>query len=162
MDDLFKKAGGLIKSFKDGLSGFNAVDLTDVISDIEECNVYGRNIFTEKDCEETILKHLRSKSGYNNVHQQYSIGGNLALKIDMDIDERIGIEIKLAEQLKDSASNAQRLLGQLLYYSKRKYQSNIIVLVIGPSKLKNDPLIKELNTFIEEDLNLTFLYKNFK
>ena len=120
MDDFFKKAGGILKSFKEGLNGINTVDLTDVISDIEECNIYGRNYPTEKECEQTILKHLRTKEGYNNVHQQYSVGGNLALKIDIDIDERIGVEIKLAEQLYENASNAQRLLGQVLYYSKKK------------------------------------------
>lgn len=162
MDDIFKKAGGFIKSFKDGLNGINAVDLSDVISDIEECNIYSRNYPTEKDCEQTILKHLRAKSGYNNVHQQFSVGGNLALKIDLDIDERIGVEIKLAEQLIENASNAQRLLGQVLYYSKRKYQNNVIVLVIGASKSQSDPLIKELASLIENDLNLTFLYKPFK
>lgn len=157
-----KKPGGLLKSFKDGLNGLNAVDLSDVISDIEECKIYSRNYPTEKECEETILKYLRSKSGYNNVHQQYSVGGNLALKIDLDIDERIGVEIKLAEQLIENASNAQRLLGQVLYYSKRKYQNNVIVLVIGANKWQNDPLIKELASLIENDLNLTFLYKSFK
>ncbi len=162
MDELFKKAGGLLKSFKDGLNGLNAVDVSDVVSDINECNIYSRNYPSEKDCEQTILKHLRSKSGYTNVHQQFSVGGNLALKIDLDIDERIGVEIKLAEELVKNASNAQRLLGQALYYSKRKYQQNVIVLVIGPNKLQSDPLIKELASFIEIDLNLTFIYKAFK
>jgi hypothetical protein len=162
MEEIFKKAGGILRSFKDGLNGFNAIDLSDVISDIEECNIYSSNYPTEKECEQSILKHLRTKTGYSNVHQQYSVGGNLALKIDLDIDERIGVEIKLAEQLIENASNAQRLLGQVLYYSKRKYQSNVIVLVIGPSKLKNDPLIKELSSLIEQDLNLTFLFKAFK
>jgi hypothetical protein len=162
MEEIFKRAGGILRSFKDGLNGYNAIDLSDVISDIEECNIYSRNYPTEKECEQTILKHLRTKSGYSNVHQQYSVGGNLALKIDLDIDERIGVEIKLAEQLIENASNAQRLLGQVLYYSKRKYQSNVIVLVIGQSKLKNDPLIKELSSLIEQDLNLTFLFKAFK
>jgi hypothetical protein len=162
MDQIFKKAGGLIKSFKDGLNGINAIDLSDVISDIEECNIYSRNFPSEKDCEQTILKHLRTKSGYNNIHQQYSVGGNLALKIDLDIDERIGVEIKMADALIENASNAQRLLGQVLYYSKRKYQFNFIVLVIGSLKHKNDPVIKELSSFIENDLNLTFLYKSLK
>jgi hypothetical protein len=162
MDDLFKKAGGLLKSFKDGLNGLTTIDLSEVISDINECNIYSRNFPSEKDCENTILKHLRSKSGYTNVHQQFSVGGNLALKIDLDIDERIGVEIKLAEELIKNASNAQRLLGQVLYYSKRKYQQNVIVLVIGSSKFQSNPLINELSSLIENDLNLTFIYKSFK
>lgn len=162
MSDLSKKAGSIIKSFKDGLKGIISVNLFDVIKDIDELNIYSRNFPTEKDCEDLILKHLRAKSGYNNVHHQFSVGGNLALKIDIDIDERIGVEIKLAEQLIESASNAQRLIGQALYYSKRKYQFNVIVLIIGPTKFKNDPLIKELKGIIEEDLGLTFIYKSFK
>jgi len=162
MDDLFKKAGSIIKSFKEGLAGIVSVNLFDVIKDIEELNIYSRNYPAERDCEELILKHLRAKSGYNNVHHQFSVGGNLALKIDIDIDERIGIEIKLAEQLIESASNAQRLIGQALYYSKRKYQNNVIILIIGLLKFKNDPMIKELKSIIEDDLGLTFIYKAFK
>jgi len=161
MEELFKKAGGLIKSFKEGLSGITAVNLSDVIRDIEECNIYSKNYPTEKECEQTILKHLRLQAGYNNVHRQFSVGGNLALKIDLDIDERIGVEIKLAEELMN-ASTAQRLLGQVLYYSKRKYMFNLIVLVIGPNKMQNEPIIKEIKTLIEEDLGLTFMYKSFK
>lgn len=161
MDQLFKKAGSLIKSFKEGLNDLTAVNLSQVINDIEECNIYSKNYPTEKECEETILKHLRNKSGYNNVHKQFSVGGNLALKIDLDIDERIGVEIKLAEELM-SATTSQRLLGQVLYYSKRKYMFNLIVLVIGPNKMQNEPIIKELKTLIEEDLGLTFMYKSFK
>lgn len=161
MEELFKKAGGLIKSFKEGLSGITAVNLSDVIRDIEECNIYSKNYPTEKECEQTILKHLRLQAGYNNVHRQYSVGGNLALKIDLDIDERIGVEIKLAEELMN-ASTAQRLLGQVLYYSKRKYMFNLIVLVIGPNKMQNEPIIKEIKSLIEEDLGLTFMYKSFK
>jgi len=161
MEELFKKAGGLIKSFKEGLSNITAVNLSDVIRDIEECNIYSKNYPTEKECEQTILKHLRLQAGYNNVHRQFSVGGNLALKIDLDIDERIGVEIKLAEELMN-ASTAQRLLGQVLYYSKRKYMFNLIVLVIGPNKMQNEPIIKEIKTLIEEDLGLTFMYKSFK
>lgn len=162
MDDLFKKAGGLIKSFKEGLAGESQVDLSGVINDIKELNIYSRNYPTEKECEDQILKYLRTKEGYKNVHQQFSVGGNLALKIDLDIDERIGIEIKLAEQLIENASNAQRLIGQALYYAKRKYKSNVIILVIGLSKFSNEPRINEIRSIIEEDLNLTFIYKPMK
>ena len=95
------------------------------------------------------------------MHQQFSVGGNLALKIDIDIDERIGVEIKLAEELKN-ASTAQRLLGQVLYYSKRKYMFNLIVLVIGSNKMQSEPIIKEIKSLIEDDLGLTFMYKSFK
>lgn len=68
MDDLFKKAGGLIKSFKEGLAGESQVDLSGVINDINEINIYSRNYPTEKDCEDQILKFLRGKEGYKNVH----------------------------------------------------------------------------------------------
>ena len=162
MEDIFRKAGEIVRSFKEGFKGLTAVNVSKVINDIEECNIYVRYYPSEKDCEQTILKFLRSKSGYNNVHQQFSVGGNLALKIDLDIDERIGVEIKMAEELLKNASNAQRLLGQALYYSKRKYNENVIVVVIGSSKNQNEPMIKELKLFIEQDLGLTFLYKLFK
>lgn len=161
MEELFKKAGSLLKSFKDGFNDITAVNLGQVTQDIQEINIYSKNYPSEKECEDTILKHLRNKSGYKNVHRQFSVGGNLALKIDLDIDERIGIEIKLAEELMN-ASNAQRLLGQALYYSRRKYNQNIIIVVIGPTKLQKDPMLKEIQILIEVDLGLNFMYKSFK
>jgi len=160
MDELFKKAGSLVKSFKDGLNNLNSIDVSGVLSDIEDCSLYSRNIYDEKEAENAVLKYLRAQEGYSKVHQQFSVGGNLALKIDIDIDERIGIEIKLAEQL--TATNAQRLLGQVLYYSKRKYQKNLIVLIVGNKKMENDPIIKELQSLIEDDLGVHFIYKIMK
>ena len=50
------------------------------------------------------------------VHSQYSVGGNLGLKVDVDVNESVGIEIKLAKQIESSTANMMRLFGQAVYY----------------------------------------------
>ncbi len=84
----------------------------------------------------------------DKVHRQYNIQGFLGLKCDLDIgDGQVGIELKLANQL--STTNIERLLGQVLYYSKRTYKENLIVLVVGLEK-EYDQKVRELKNIIEE------------
>ena len=46
----------------------------------------------------------------------------LALRIDIDInDGQVGIELKLAKE--QNSSSIERLIGEVLYYSKRKSYS---------------------------------------
>jgi hypothetical protein len=78
----------------------------------------------EKNVENIISKQLNAEFG--KVHQQYSIGGFLGLKCDIDLhDGKVGIEVKLAKLL--TTSSIERLFGQSLYYSRRTYKQNLIV-----------------------------------
>ena len=40
---------------------------------------------------------------------------------NVDVNESVGIEIKLAKQIESSTANMMRLFGQAVYYSRRKY-----------------------------------------
>jgi hypothetical protein len=75
-------------------------------------------------------------------------------------DGQVGIELKLANQLSNSSSNIERLLGQVLYYSKRTYKENLIVIVVGLEK-EYDLKIKELQNIIEEQ-KVYFYYLTVK
>ena len=53
----------------------------------------------------------------------------------------------------------QRVIGQVMYYSRRRYKDNgLILLVIGTSS-ELDPTLNELKSFIEEFPNVYFVYK---
>lgn len=53
----------------------------------------------------------------------------------------------------------QRVIGQVMYYSRRRYKDNgLILLVIGTSS-ELDPTLNELKNFIEEFPNVYFVYK---
>ena len=80
----------------------------------------------------------------------------MAIDVDM-FNGTYGIELKVAEQLIKSATNVERLLGQVIYYNKRRYHGNMIVLVVGKATEYNSA-IKELVEFIEE-LGVHFIYK---
>jgi hypothetical protein len=76
-------------------------------------------------------------------------GGYLGLKIDIDLGNgRVGVEVKLAESLL-KAAEAHRLIGQAVYYQKRRYQDNLIVAVVGRSGDLEAPMLKELGSFLE-------------
>jgi len=93
------------------------------------------------------------------VHSQYSVGGNLGLKVDVDVNESVGIEIKLAKQIESSTANMMRLFGQAVYYSRRKYgKENMLVLIVGNEKYKNSERFKELFKYLEkEDISYYYL-----
>lgn len=114
---------------------------------------------TERDVENVIAKQLRGHYGDVNIHQQYSVGGFLSLKCDIDLfdSQCCGIELKLAKQLLNKSSAKERLLGQALYYSKRCYQNRLIVLVVGTKK-EYDTSLKEVQLFLQE-LGVFFVYK---
>ena len=53
----------------------------------------------------------------------------------------------------------QRVIGQVMYYSRRRYKDNgLILLVIGTSS-ELDPALNELKSLIEEFPNVYFVYK---
>ena len=123
---------------------------------VKKSQYYGK---TEQEVETIITKQLREQYGELNVHRQYSVGGFLGLKCDIDLFDSkcCGIELKLAKQLSVSSSAKERLIGQAVYYSKRCYQNKLIILIIGTKKEYNTSL-KEVQNFLEE-LGVYFIYK---
>lgn len=108
--------------------------------------------------QKNILKQLCEIYGKEKVQKEYNVGGYWGMRCDIDLfDGKIGIELKVAEQLKKS-TQVERLIGQAVYYSRRKYEdSNLIVLVVGKKK-EYDASMKEIEAIIT-DLGVNFIYK---
>ena len=83
INKLFKIAGSAVRSFGDGLKK-NLVDIqvSEVTKVLDNIEIKKSQYTTEKNVENIISKSLHTAFGV--VHQQYSIGGYLALKIDMN------------------------------------------------------------------------------
>lgn len=129
------------------------VEVDDVLNVLEELIITDSQCSTEKNIEKIISTKL---DDYFKIHRQYSIGGFISLKIDIDVNETVGIELKLAKELK--TVNIERLLGQVLYYSRRKYKSKLLVVIVGTTKDENNRIIEELQDIIEEQgVNFYFL-----
>lgn len=106
----------------------------------------------EKETELESLIADRLSKRFEKVHQQFNIEGYVGAKIDLDIQEKIGIEIKLANQL-TKADPIHRLFGQIIYYNKRKYDGSLIVLIVGDKKELETPRLHEIVEFIEESID---------
>ena len=84
----------------------------------------------EKRVQNNLLAQLKERYGQSNVNTEFSVGGHWGMKCDLDLFHgKIGIELKVAEQLK-SASNVERLIGQVVYYMKKQYGNNLIVIYL--------------------------------
>lgn len=142
LDELFKRR-------------YSVEDITTFIND--DLKIRKTQYTTEKNVENVIAKQLKEEFGDYSVHQQYNIGGFLGLKCDLDMfDGSIGIELKLAKDL-SSASNIERLFGQVIYYNHRCYSGKLITLVVGTKK-EYTKTLKEVEDLINE-LDITFIYK---
>lgn len=129
------------------------ITIDEVLEVLETARIETAHLIDEKRVENVISKHLDSHFA---IHRQYNIGGFLGLKIDIDVNESVGIEIKLAKNL--TTVSIERLLGQVIYYSKRKYNENIIVLIVGNLSDSNTRIMEELENIIADDLKVYFRY----
>ena len=156
LNKLFSKMGSLAKDFTEGFKKLGDINSEEVLETLQNIVVKKTQYTTEKNVENIISTQLEVPYK-DKIHQQYGIGGFMALKIDIDInDGQVGIELKLAKEL--NSSNIERLLGQVLYYSKRKYKENLIVLIVGNEK-EYDQTIRELKSIIIEQ-GVKFFYLN--
>lgn len=131
--------------------------IEEVLLILSEIEVRKTQYTTEKNVENIVSKVLNAHFGY--LKQQYHIGGYLGLKVDIDLgDGKVGIEVKLAKDLTTTA--IQRLFGQVLYYSRRVYKSNLIVLIVGTEKQETQ-IIKEVQSIIAEQ-GIHYLYLKVK
>ncbi len=157
VNKIFKTAGSALRSFTDAFKKLSDISVSHVVETLDNIEIKRSQYTTEKNVESILAKAL--DIAYGKVHRQYSIGGYLALKVDLDIgDGQVGIEIKLAKEL--NTTSIERLFGQVLYYSKRTYKSNLIVLIVGTDK-EYTQVLKEVESIIEEQ-GITFYYLKVK
>ena len=134
-----------------------SVEPESVVRSLSRLKITPYQIKSERTVEGLVVDHLKKK--YKRVHSQYSVGGNLGLKVDVDVNESVGIEIKLAKQIESSTANMMRLFGQAVYYSRRKYgKERMLVLIVGNEKYKSSERFKELFKYLDkEDISYYYL-----
>lgn len=124
-----------------------SISLPTVKAALENLVIPKRRLTAEADFEKFVTEQLVLIFGKERVHRQYSVGGFLALKTDIDIGNgQVGIELKIADNL--SATDMQRLIGQVVYYRRRFYNNNLLLFIVSKSTI--NPTIKELKDFVEE------------
>lgn len=102
-----------------------------------------RPILDEADAEWFVASALADH--FRDVHTQQPVPGHFGHRIDIDIQSgSFGVEVKLASAIVDNSSEAYRLLGQALYYDRRRYARRLLVVIVGPPELENHPIIGEV------------------
>lgn len=138
-------------------SGVEIIDISvENVSEVLENILIPKNkLNREADLEHFLGWELAYVFGKDKISNQYSVGGFLALKTDLDVGNgKVGIELKIADNL--TATDMQRLIGQALYYKNRFYKENLLVLIASKYSIASH--IKELSDFIEE-LGIKVIYK---
>ncbi len=123
---------------------------------LRELRLPSRALRSEADVEEAVAEYLGRR--FQAVCEQYSIGGMLGLKIDVDIgDGQVGVELKLADSILGNTNEFHRLIGQAIYYDRRRYRGNLVICVAGQHDDAEDPLLRDLFTLLES-YNITCVY----
>jgi len=121
---------------------------------LENLVIPKKRLIAEVDFEKFVMTQLSQIFGKERVHRQYSVGGFLALKTDIDVGNgQVGIELKIADKL--SATDMQRLIGQIVYYKKRFYHNNLLLFIASKSTINST--VNELKEFVEE-LGVTVIF----
>jgi hypothetical protein len=130
-------------------AGLVVATLPGVLGFLRRQALSARIVRTEADAERALESALRQQ--FAAVSTQYSVGGYLGYRIDIDLgDGIVGVEVKLAESVVSSASEAYRTLGQALVYDRRRYRGTVIVALVGADAIRQQPAFAEIEGFLGE------------
>jgi hypothetical protein len=115
-----------------------------------------RGIASEADAECFLASALSDH--FADVRTQSPVPGQFGHRIDIDIQGgRFGVEVKLAAAIIESSSEAYRLLGQAMYYDRRRYSGRLLVVIVGPVILQAHTTILEVGDLLQV-MGITSLY----
>lgn len=139
VNDFLKKIFGnhaLLENIKDSLS---------------DMAIPANKAKTETQSIKAIINNLKEEFEEEHIEitQSVKFDGNLKLKIAIEVEEEIGIDVKMAKSLANSAVNAQKLIGQLTWLKAKKYTPYLFLAIVGDKASEKEPLIQELITFLE-------------
>lgn len=122
--------------------------IDNVLAKLKDLYLSKRKVKTEKDAEEEIGLYL--SDFFRDVVSQYNLGGYLGLKIDLDIDNgKVGIEVKYADSFFKNTSEIFRLIGQGVYYQRKRYADNFVIAIAGAEEDLDDPVVREALSFLD-------------
>ena len=126
-------------------------EVKDLINVIEGIKV--QDVRNEEDFEKQLFQRLDAKD--YRVKRQVSFGSGK--RVDLVVDERIGIELKVA----DRAKNVQDLIGQVTIY--KKHLKKIIVGILDCGVVADlSEYIELIQNIDEENINVVLIKGNLR
>ena len=119
-----------------------------IITELKKLENDLKIITTERKLHSLISNHL--KQTFHSVSSEVSIGDLKTTKIDIEVGQKIGIELKMAKSL-DRSSELQRTIGQVTYEYIKKYPGSCLLVVVGgPAVSRTSRVVKELSTAVKK------------
>jgi len=88
---------------------------------------------------------------FSEVAHQVSVGGFVGDRIDIDLGSgAVGVEVKLAKALNESASETYRGIGQAVIYQHVRYSKSLIVAIVGTRTEFDDSPAAAVATLLDE------------
>jgi|GEM_PF-6116296 len=104
---------------------------------------------TEAQSIKAIINNIKEEFEEVEIAQSIKFDGNFKIKIAIEVEETIGIDVKMAKSLANSAVNAQKLIGQLVWLKANRYNTHLFLAIVGDKDSAQAPLIQELTNFLE-------------
>ncbi len=123
---------------------------------LEEFSIFETDATTESKTTKAIFKELKEDFPDATIKASHKLEGNFKLKIALEVDEQIGIEVKLANVLVKSPVNIMKFLGQAICLQK-KYGSHFYIVIVGAEEMTQNPVIVELVNMLQ-NLKMTVFY----
>ena len=101
------------------------------------------------------LLTIQFEEHYEYVYQKYDVEPIWKLKVNLDIEEEVGILIHPVDKL--TPDRAMKLTGRIVFLSYLHYNDKLIVILLGDKTDKHLPLIKELKKIIA-DFEMGYYY----
>jgi len=88
---------------------------------------------------------------FSGVSHQVGVGGFVGDRIDIDLGGgAVGVEVKLAKALNESASEAYRGIGQAVIYQRVQYSESLVVAIVGMRNEFGDTPAAAVATLLDE------------
>jgi len=125
----------------------NYTTISKVINAIKKLEDDLKIVKSESALQKLILNHLTQI--FHSVKKEVSIGGK-STKIDIEVGNRIGVELKMAKSLSKSAE-FQRCIGQVTHDYLKKYSKEYLILIVaGNKKMRTSNEVKDIRKVIHK------------
>lgn len=125
------------------------------IGTVKEVQDYLKNLIIPRkaarsEAKATVEIARSLKSEFSDVQQDYNLGGKPNRRIDIDIGgEKVGLEIKLGDQLR-TLNQVDKMLGQALHYRKRYKDHNLLMAIVATRQKPAKPVLEEAIRLLRE------------
>ena len=137
VNDFLKKIFGK-HAFQENLRSF-----------LEELSIFETDATTESKTTKIIVKELKEDFPDEQIVTGRKLAGSFNLKLAIEINGQVGLEVKLVKTLIKSPVNVVKFIGKAVCLQK-KYGTHLYLLLVGAESDAQEPIMIELVEMLED------------